>query len=250
MARNLKNEGRLLINWECGGPIEGLSVEADTHGTVRGYLKQIPIPVEAPLESFDLSTFFGPGFLSVQRREKGMKEPVSSRVMLKYGNVAQDLASYYRESEQAPTVVSLSIQFDKAGEVTGAGGLLLQALPGTEDSLLMRLEETVGSLPSLGTSFADRIESEAWILSHFVGYQPRILESGRAEFSCPCNKDSVGRVLRSLGETDRQDIRANGPWPLEVTCHNCQTLYSYTREEVEDILSGAEEGGKAGVAKD
>ncbi len=153
MAADLKSDDRLSIQFDCSGPIKGLVVEANAFGEVRGFLKQVPIPLEKPMESYDLSPFFGAGFVSVTKYLQDAKQPFTGQVMLKYGNIAKDLANYYLTSEQIPTAFNLSIKFDKLGQVTGAGGLFLQAMPQVNDELSTSLEKKVNNLPSLGEVF-------------------------------------------------------------------------------------------------
>jgi len=129
MAADLKSDDRISIKFDCSGPIKGLVVEANAFGEVRGFLKQVPIPLDKPMESFSLSPLFGAGFLSVTKYLEDAKQPFTGQVMLEYGNIAKDLANYYLTSEQVPTAFNLSIKFDTQGRVTGAGGLFLQALP-------------------------------------------------------------------------------------------------------------------------
>ncbi|MGD8468073.1 MAG: Hsp33 family molecular chaperone HslO, partial [Desulfobacterales bacterium] len=130
MSANIKGIESVSLKIECSGPIKGLTVEANTFGEVRGFLKNVPIPLDKPMENFDLSPFFGAGFLSVIRNMADAKQPFTSKIALQYGNIAQDLANYYLTSEQIPTAFNLSIMYDKEGLVTGAGGLFLQAMPG------------------------------------------------------------------------------------------------------------------------
>ena len=61
MGAGLKGKDRLCLQVDCSGPVKGLVVEANAAGEVRGFLKNVPIPVEKPLEDFNLSPFFGAG---------------------------------------------------------------------------------------------------------------------------------------------------------------------------------------------
>ena len=94
MSSNLKGRDRLSVQFECSGPIKGITVDANAYGEVRGYLHNIAIPVEKPLENFDLSPFFGAGFLTVTRYLEDAKQPFAGKVVLKYGNIALDLSNY------------------------------------------------------------------------------------------------------------------------------------------------------------
>ena len=167
ISASLKSNDRIAIKFECSGPIKGLVVEANAFGEVRGFLKNVPIPIEKPMEDFNLSPFFGAGFLSVTKHLEDAKHPFTGKVMLKYGNIAQDLANYYLTSEQIPTAFNLSIKFDRKGQVTGAGAVFLQAMPQAAEDLTASLEECVINLPSLGKVFADDIDPETLINQDF-----------------------------------------------------------------------------------
>jgi molecular chaperone Hsp33 len=235
MSAGLKGRDRIGLQIDCSGAIQGLSVEANAYGEVRGYLKQVPIPLDAPPDSFDLSPLFGAGFLSVSKYLEDARQPFTGRVILRYGNLAQDLAFYCLASEQIPTAFNLSIHYDREGEVIGAGGLLLQALPGADDRQVAGIEDLVRSFPSLGEAFGDGKDAETLIRDVFESYAPKLLANRRIEFFCRCNRDRVHNILAMLPIEDLQDILSNGPFPLQTRCHHCNTLYDFTREDIQRI---------------
>jgi molecular chaperone Hsp33 len=235
MSATLKGNDRLSLLFECSGPIRGLVVESNAFGEVRGYLKQIPIPIEKPLESFDLSPFFGAGFLTVTRYLESAKQPFAGKVILQYGNIAQDLAHYYVTSEQIPTALHLSIRFDPDGNLLGAGGMLIQALPGADAETILAIEQKVESLPSLGTAFSTGKLPETIIRESFKEYAPRIIGNRRIEFMCHCNESDVKRLLMMLPKADLTDILEKGPFPVEMRCHHCNTSYEFGCEVIAEI---------------
>jgi molecular chaperone Hsp33 len=187
------------------------------------------------MEDFDLSPFFGAGFLTVTRYLEGAKRPFAGKVMLQYGNIAKDLAYYYLTSEQLPTAFNLSIQFDSEGNVAGAGGLFLQAMPGISDNTAASLEDRVADFPSLGTAFSEGSSLETLVLDVFKDYFPILLGSYRVEFMCHCNKDQVRRVLTVLPLHELKDILDNGPFPVETKCHHCNTEYLFDKSDIREI---------------
>jgi len=232
LATSLKGEkDRLALRIECSGPIKGLVAEGNAAGEVRGYLRQTPIPVEKPLESFDLAPFFGAGFLSISTQLESASQPFTGTVMLEHGNLALDLSHYFQTSEQTPTAIALSIQFDRAGLPAGAGGLLLQAMPGVEPVLLEELEEGLAGLPSLGRYFAEGGGSEALLAKQFGVLRPEIFAGTPVRFACPCSREEIAARLRSLPENDLNELRS-GPSPLEVCCHYCNTAYLFDRQDL------------------
>ena len=232
MCTSLKGDERIGLKIDCSGPIKGLYVEANAFGEVRGYLKNVPIPVEKPLESFDLSPFFGAGILSVTKVYREAKQPFTGQVALQYGSLAKDLAYYYLTSEQTPTVFNLSIKFDPQGDVAGAGGLMLQVMPGAHEETVNNLESMVSLLPSIGTAFAEGEEPQELISKNFKALKPRFLGDHRIEFMCHCNREGVESMLGMLPEADLKEMAENGPFPVEIKCHHCATPYLFEKENI------------------
>jgi molecular chaperone Hsp33 len=237
MTANLKGTDAVSLKIDCSGPIRGLTVEANAFGEVRGFLKNVPIPIDKPMADFNLSPFFGAGFLSVIRTIEGAKQPFIGKIALEYGNIAQDLANYFLKSEQIPSAFNLSIKYNRSGEVTGAGGLFLQAMPGADDALAAELEERVVQFPSLGEVFSDGREPEGLIQDVFQKYSPRFLANQRVEFMCHCSPERLHQVLKMLPVDELKDIRENGPFPLEMRCHYCNTVYHFDKEEIQRIYA-------------
>jgi molecular chaperone Hsp33 len=235
MAADLKGNDRISIKIDCSGPIKGLLVEANAFAEVRGFLKNVPIPIDKPMENFDLSSFFGAGFISVTKYLEDAKQPFTGKVGIKFGNIAQDLANYYLTSEQIPTAFNLSIKFDREGHVTGAGGLFLQAMPEARDDLTTDLERRVIHLPSLGEVFTDDKEPETLVREIFNKYSPRFLADRRIEFMCHCNREKIRSLLMLLPIDDLKDLRDKGPYPVEIRCHHCNTGYHFSRDDIQEV---------------
>ena len=244
VASSLKGDDRMALKIECSGPVGGLVVEADAHGDVRGYLQKVPIPVEKPLEDFNLSPFFGAGFISVTRYLNDAKQPFTGQVAMQYGSIAKDLAHYYLTSEQIPTAFNLSVKFTSEGEVAGAGGLFLQVMPDATDATAAKLEDIVYNLPSLGEVCAAGADIDHFLQSRFDRLNPVLLDKPRVAFFCHCRREGVARVLQMLPREDLKDIRDNGPFPVELRCHYCNTRYHFKRDEIQTLYR--EGGGKDG----
>ncbi len=235
LATSLKGDkDRLALRIECSGPIKGLVAEGNAAGEVRGYLRQNPIPLEKPLESFDLSGFFGAGFLSVSTHLEGGSQPFTGTVMLEHGSLALDLSQYFQASEQTPTAIALSIQFDSQGLPVGAGGLLLQAMPGARLELMAELEERIAGLPSLGRYFAEGGEPGSFLTREFAPFQPELLATTPVAFACSCSREDIGDRLLTLPDKDLDEL-CSGPFPVEACCHYCNTTYLFERQDMERL---------------
>lgn len=236
MTADMKGTERIALKIECSGPITGLVAEGNAFGEIRGYLLQVPIPIERPLDNFDLSPFFGAGVLSVTRHLANAKDPFTGQVSLKYGNIALDLANYYLESEQIPTAFNLSIQLNRKGDVVGAGGLMLQAMPDVDEGVVRGLESRVIDMPSLGTSFAEGKSPQDIVNRHFNAYEPRFLGDRRVEFMCHCSRERLEKLLTLMPTEELEDILKEGPFPLEVRCHHCNTPYSFNTRQIRSMV--------------
>jgi molecular chaperone Hsp33 len=231
----VKGNDRVALAIDCDGPARGVAVESNARGEIRGYLRTHRIPVDGPVESFDLAPYIGDGTLSVTRYLEMARRPFTGHTRMRYGNLAKDLAEHFVVSEQTPTAVSLSIQFDREGRVSGAGGLFIQSMPGADRSGGAALEDRVRRLPSLGSLFAEGDTPAHIAKTHLGDFDPELIGTRSIEFSCHCNKEIYAEYLGSLPETELADIREHGPFPLRITCHNCNSSYAYEREEIESI---------------
>ncbi len=243
MIPMMKGQERLTLKYEGNGPAKGWQVEADSRGTVRGFLYNENIKLEKPLENWNLGQFLGNGFLSVSVLHKEDREPFSSTVEVDGGNIAENIAHYYRQSEQISTAFNSSILFDRNGKVTGAGGMFLQVMPATggklvsganrksgsdkqaDDGLLRRAENAFSTSPSLGTWFSEKGNFEDLVYGLFREFKPTIALKREIRYDCPCGEETFKAHIRNLPKSELDDIRKNGPDPLEISCRNCGSVY-------------------------
>lgn len=237
MSVQLKGEDRITLQVDCSGPIKGFVVESNAYNEVRGYLKNVPIPVEKPVEDFNMSPFFGAGFLTVTKTLEDRRQPFSGKVMLEYGNLARDLTNYYMISEQVPSAINLSVQFDNEGNVVGAGGMFLQVMPQAEEREVIELEEMVARFPSIGASFAEGIDPEDLVKDKFGTQSPEFLDHRKAQFYCQCKRERMMDYLAALPDEDLRDIIDKGPFPVEIRCHHCNTYYHIKESEIRDLFA-------------
>ncbi len=237
MSAGLKGKDRLSLKVDCSGPIKGFSVEANAAGEVRGFLKNVPIPVDEPLEDFNLSPFFGAGFLSVTRFLTGSKRPFTGQVMMENGTLAKDLAHYYLTSEQIPTSFGLSVQFDRQGRMRAAGGLFLQAMPDADETVIDGLEQRIVTLPSIGGFLAEGNTPRMLIHQYFNGYGPKFMDRRKVAFSCHCDREYIRNVLTMLPLDELKDIQEKGPFPVKIRCHHCNSEYAFDQHQIDLILA-------------
>ena len=248
----MKDMEHTLIRFEGTGSADGYTVEADSTGSVRSYLEKEHIPLDTPLENWNLKPFLGAGNLTFSRIHKDDKYPQSSTVDVDGENIAIDFASYFAQSEQINTAFNSSIQFDKEGRVVGAGAMYIQVMPKTggtaelgsqvdshaeedadEEELLRKVENAFKACPSIGLLYSEgEVDSEDIILGLFREFQPTITMKRDIIYDCPCSKDYFLNHIRGLPQKDLEDIRKNGPDPLEVVCRKCGSVYHIPVNEI------------------
>ncbi len=237
MGSGLKGKNdRLSLGIQCSGPIKGLDVDANVFGEIRGYLKVPRIEVEKPEQVRSLSSLFGAGFITVTKYLEDAKTPYTGQVELAYGSIAEDLAHYFLTSEQIPTGFKLSVAFDENEQVIGAGGIFLQAMPGVDPDQVARAEEMIQSIDSLGQAFAEEKSPESVVEETFGELFPQMLENSRVEFFCRCSQDRMEGYLKGLAAEDQKDIVENGPFPLELRCHHCNSVYRFAQGAIQELL--------------
>lgn len=229
----LKNDEKIGILVECDGLVEGISVEANVQGHVRGYLKNREIPVVTTENPAEL---FGSGTLSILRYADDMRHPARGQVELQNGTLPENLGWYYAKSEQTATLLDINIHFDEEQRVSGAAGFMVQALPGADSTLLDRFAESLASVRPLGRHFADGATAVNLVREHLAPWQPQLIATYPAEFYCSCSKERFGRFLAALPKDERDDILETGPIPLHTTCHNCNSTYTFSRGELEELF--------------
>ncbi len=229
-----KAEGtRLNLQVECDGPAQGLFVDADTFGRVRGYVKNKAVRFP-PAPRFSTKPLFGAsGFVSVLRDVDGVF--YRGAVGLEHRELAQDLEHYFTTSEQLDTAVALEVLADGDEELGWVGGLLVQKLPDASDDALDELRARVrsGALEQAGRGRAR--SPEALIEALFGPNALEISASREVTYFCPCTRERVLRALQAFPNGDlfemiHQDKKA------EVDCHFCGQHYLVTPEELQRVL--------------
>ncbi len=249
-------KGREHINWSYnvdGSLAQGFNVEADSTGWVRGYLLNDHIPIEKPLESWDLKPFLGgEGFMTIQTIRPADKHPQNSSVNTT-GNIADDLVFYFDRSEQIKTALTTSIQMDKNGRVIGAGGIFVQVMPETgghykgvensgsqvssssdmdeDEKLIEQLEEQYKKAPSLGTWFSQGRSPEDFLEQVFKDFNMTVVLHRDIVYDCPCSKEKFLEKIRALPASDIEDLKSKGE-PIEVMCRNCNSAYTIGLDEI------------------
>ncbi len=235
MGARMKRGQRVALKFEGNGPLKKIIVEADPEGAARGF---VAVPgAEVPLldEKLNVSGALGrEGILTVVK-DLGLKEPYQGIVKLLTGEVAEDIAYYFVESEQIPSAVGLGVFVGNDGEVIAAGGFLIQSLPPAEDRAVDQVVENIRKIPSVTDLLREGKSPEDILGLIFSGIPHRLLEKRNLYFRCTCSRERIERVLLSLGSNELQGILTE-QGKTHVTCEFCRRRYHFNREELEKLL--------------
>jgi molecular chaperone Hsp33 len=237
LSATIKGEDRIAMKVEGDGPAQGFSVECTASGDVRGRLFQPAFDLSALPDSLDTAPLVGVGTISLTRFMTGKTEPVSGSAALRSGRIAEDLAWYFHISEQARSSFTIGLNFDADGRVAGAGGLFLQALPGASEEALDRVERLVYGMAPLGETFASGATRMDVCLRSFPFFDYNHLDDKPIRFHCGCSKERLGAYIGALPAAELSDMAANGPFPVEVKCHNCGSVYRFGKDELGNMAS-------------
>ncbi|MCD7922638.1 MAG: Hsp33 family molecular chaperone HslO [Clostridiales bacterium] len=238
MGVMMKGERDLLtVQVKSGGPIQGMTVTADSHGHVRGYAQVPDVMLPPKNGKLDVGGAVGVGMMNVIR-DLGLKEPYVGQTVLQTGEIAEDLTYYFAASEQVPSSVGLGVLMNRDNTVRQAGGFILQLLPFTEERVIDALEKKISDLSPV-TEMLEQGHTPESMLAYILGdFGLEITEKIPASFQCSCSRERIRRVLVSMGREELQAMIDEGE-PVEIRCDMCSSAYTFEINEIKKCLDGA-----------
>lgn len=237
MGAMLKGEDdKLTLRINGGGPSGTIVVAADYMGNVKCYAEnpQVDLPLK-PNGKLDVSGYVGKdGFLGVVK-DLGLKEPYATQTPIVSGEIAEDITSYYAVSEQIPTVCALGVLVDRDWSIKSAGGYIIQLVPPINESAIDIIERNIRDMQSVTAMIESGMTSEDIALKGLEGLGGDILDSWETSYKCGCSRERTEEILMSLGN-DELDRLADEQDITEVCCHFCDKKYSFTRDEIKNLI--------------
>jgi len=241
MAALLKRGQRLALKIEGGGPLGKIIVEADRDGSVRGFVDHPEVELPARAGKIDVSGAVGrDGFLTVIK-DLGTKAPYNGVVSLRTGEIAEDLAYYFAESEQIPTAMGLGVYVEADGAVGAAGGFLVQTMPPVEEEIVEGLIARIGGMDPVTTNLRRGASPEEILKIILGGLEYHVLEENPLTLRCNCDRPRIERVVLSLGEKEIASL-IEDPGFAEVSCTFCRSSYRLEAQDLRRLLEEARGG--------
>lgn len=237
MGVMMKGENEsVTVTIKGGGPMGTLCAVAH-HGDLKVYADnpQVELPLRAD-GKLDVGTAVGKdGRMSVVK-DLGLREPYVGQIELVSGELAMDFANYFTVSEQSPSLVALGV-LTSGDAVLKAGGLLIQPMPGCEDSIIDQLELRSPMFADISRemTFASKEELlEGW----FQGMKLELLEREPLRYHCGCSRYRMEKALISLGRRELTTLIEEDQG-AELGCHFCHSFYQFSTDELKELLQKA-----------
>lgn len=238
MGGQLKQQrAALTVRVNGDGPLGVMVASATSQGNVRGFVQHPECNTE----------YYENGHINVGKavgssgslyvvRDYGTGEPYTGVVELVSGEIAEDITSYYANSEQIPTVCALGVLLDKEdGGLMLAGGLLIQLLPGATSDIAEKLEDNIKKLESVTTMMAKGIDLLDMCKLALEGFNVEVLDEMPVHYYCTCSRQRVEQSFLSIPDDQLRDM-INSTGNVEAVCHYCNKKYIFTEKEIENFI--------------
>ena len=233
MGSRLKNkDDSLTLTFKGDGPAGTIMAVADYYGNVKGYIENpdVDLPLK-PNGKLDVSGAVGSGYMSVVR-DVGLKEPMTGISEIVSGEIAEDIASYFANSEQTPTLLSLGVLVDRDLSCAGAGGVFVQLLPNSDDAVADQLEKNVVRVTGVSSLIAQGVSCETLLSYILDGIEYDLFDEIGVGYVCDCSRERMLRAVKSLGRDELEKIFSEQK-TVEVCCSFCRKKFSFDKSIME-----------------
>ena len=239
MGNALKGQGAsVTLQFKGNGPLGTVLAVSDAEGNVRGYVTnpQTDLPLRSD-GKLDVGAAVGhEGTLTVIK-DLNMRDPYVGTVDLLGGEIAEDIAGYFVESEQIPTACALGVLVDRDQSVRSAGGYLIQLMPGATEDTIVKVEGGIMAAGAVSALLEKDADPEHLLRTVMSDFELKILESDPVEYRCYCSRERVERALISLGADELEGIlRDQGS--CRMTCQFCDAVYEFSGDELRALIDG------------
>ncbi len=234
MASHLKQGQELSLYFQGNGPLGNLFAEATYEGLARGYASnpQFQMPIEGDIK---VGPAIGIGLLTVTHHLPIGGQPHRGTVIIRTGEIGDDIAFYLQQSHQIPSIVALGVHVDRYGRVQAAGGVLVECMPGHSEEAIAILEARARQVPSISRRIMDGATAED-LVKDFLGDFPLmpLAHDYPIKYQCRCSLERVKRSVALLGLHEVDELLAEEK-PCEVACEFCGRQYTISKEELQEI---------------
>nr|WP_091950512.1 Hsp33 family molecular chaperone [Phyllobacterium sp. YR620] len=256
LGTSLKFDGKFIFQSQSDGPVDMLVVDFRTPNSVRAYARYDEERLAEAIAGHRTAQeeLIGSGTLALTVDQGEYTQRYQGIVALDGSNLEEIAKTYFRQSEQIPTDVRLSVAKlvergpdGKPVEQWRAGGLIVQFLP--ESELRMRQRDLpAGDAPSNEEDefFEDddwaeikalvatiesseltdpQVGAERLLYRLFHERGVRVFDAVRVNDDCSCSREKIAGVLSGFTAEEIEDSIEDGK--ISVTCEFCSTHYEF-----------------------
>ena len=236
MSSCMKNETDKLsvsvVGDGVGGTITVSGNSAlDMRGSIDNPRAELPLRADGKL---DVGGCVGRNGRLTGVKSLGLKEPYSGSCRLVSGEIAEDFAAYYLYSEQQPSAIALGVKIGKDYRCIGAGGVVIQALPGASENSISKAEEAMKHFANISSLIKEKSIED--IISGYFGKTAPI-EEYSPHYKCLCSRGYIGGILKTMGRAELDDI-VKEQGKITVNCEFCEKNYEFTEKDVDELFKG------------
>ncbi len=245
MAVEMKGtKDKLTVQVKGSGPIGNMIVTSSNFPILKGCVSEPHVDI--PLNEFgklDVGGAVGyEGYINVIK-DIGLKKPYIGIAPLVSGEIAEDFANYFVNSEQRQSAVALGVLVDKNG-VKSAGGYLISPMPDATDEEISKIEKAIFEAGAMSKMLDNELTLEE-IAQKITGDKNiKVIEDNITPvYKCDCSKEHMADGLASIGKDEIEDI-IEKDGKAEIVCHFCNKKYEFSKEDLEEILKNIDVTGQ------
>ncbi len=239
LAETLKGDECITVRLSGDGPLGDVVGDTPSRHCVRGYVHNPAADLPAVNGKLPVGQGIGQGMLHVTRFNP-QREVFTGTVELVSGEVAEDVTRYLLDSEQIPSTVGLGVLVGTDGQVEGAAGFLIQALPDAQEPVLGAIEKNLVLVSAPSQLASEGVTAAGIIRLLLAGIEDStVYEAEPLTFSCTCSRQRVVAMINSLGEAELAAMLKDGQ--AEIRCNFCNELYRLDSSELMRIQAAKKE---------
>lgn len=235
MMKSEKNKISLIV--KGNGPIGNITCTSDNKGYVKACATNyyVDIPLRESDNKLDVGRAVGTDGTITVIRDLGLKEAYVGHNKLVNGEIAQDLTSYFANSEQISASVGLGVLVDTDYTIKHAGGFIISLMPFAKEETISKLEENIQKIKSVTSLMQENKTPEDIANIILDGLGCEILQKREVKYECDCNRKRMEQALISIGKDELETIY-NEDRQAEICCHFCNKKYNFDDKQLKELI--------------
>ena len=234
MGAMYKGDQTLTVRINGGGPVGEIIAAVDANGHVKGTIENPEVHFSKKDKLAVGLAVGNNGYIHVTKDLK-IRDVFTSSAELQTGEIADDFTYYFAASEQIPSSVGLGVLVNEKNEVFASGGFILQVMPGCKEDTIKKIEENISNMKPISELINSNHKPED-IINLITKGDHEFVEEMPLFYSCDCSKERFEKGIISLGKEEIQNL-INENHPIEITCQFCKKQYSFSNDELENLIN-------------